>query len=49
MKENNIPEHLYYTETNEKLSVLEELKKDFLTITDARCKVRVYDIIKMME
>lgn len=49
MKKNDIPEHLYYKETDKELSVLEELKKDFLTITDARCKVLVYDIIKMME
>ena len=42
-------EHLFYTESSSAPSYLEELKKDFLAITDARCKVRIYNIIKMME
>lgn len=49
MKTNNIPNHLTYDETKVDESELEKLKRDFLAVTDARCKVRIREIINIME
>lgn len=56
MWKNDTPKHLLYsekhllhTDTPTDASELERLKKDFLTISDERCKIRIYSIIKAME
>ena len=40
--------HLFYSnESSTELSELDKLKKDLLAVTDARCKLRIYNIIKV--
>ena len=49
MKMNSIPNHLTYDKVKNDESELEKLKKDFLAISDVRCKLRIREIIDMME
>lgn len=49
MWKDNTPKHLVYDNISEDLSELGKLKKDYLAITDARCKFHIYNIIKTWE
>ena len=50
MLKKNDSNHLFYKDsTSIELSEVDKLKKDLLAIMDARCKLRIYDIINLME